>query len=101
MPVKEPLMPLHLFKNRNYVALSTISGVGAMIFYALNLIYPQQIASVWGESIVHDRLDECTYIPTHHLETTISNTRCSALLLAVLLLASSLLLPQLKSPLAM
>lgn len=52
VPLKEPLVALYLFKNRNFVALTMVSGVGAMIFYALNLVYPQQIASVWGEDSV-------------------------------------------------
>lgn len=51
VPLKEPLMPLHLFKNRKFVTLSIISAVGTMIFYALNIIYPQQAAAVWGQSI--------------------------------------------------
>jgi hypothetical protein len=52
VPLKEPLVSLYLFKNRNFVVLTMVSGVGAMIFYALNLTYPQQIASVWGEDSV-------------------------------------------------
>lgn len=49
IPLKEPLVSLRLFKNRNFVALTMVSGVGAMIFYALNLTYPQQVAAVWAE----------------------------------------------------
>lgn len=28
-----------------------VSGIGAMIFYALNIVWPQQIASVYQESV--------------------------------------------------
>jgi hypothetical protein len=45
------LLPIHLFQSRNFVALSIISGVGGMMFYALNIIYPQQITAIWGESV--------------------------------------------------
>lgn len=43
-------MPLYLFKNRNFVALTLISAVGAMIFYASNIVYPQQIVVIWQKS---------------------------------------------------
>jgi len=44
-------MPLYLFKNRNYVALMVVASVGSMIFYALNIVWPQQIAAVYGKSV--------------------------------------------------
>lgn len=49
IPLKEPLVLLSLFKNRNFVCLTMVSGIGSMIFFALNLIYPQQIVAVWAE----------------------------------------------------
>lgn len=47
---EEPLVLLRLFKNYNYMCCSVISGVGFMIYYALNSIYPQQAVAVWGKS---------------------------------------------------
>jgi hypothetical protein len=46
----EPLIPLYLFKNRNYVCLMIVASVGSMIFYALAIVWPQQIAALYGAS---------------------------------------------------
>ncbi|EXJ63305.1 uncharacterized protein A1O5_11626 [Cladophialophora psammophila CBS 110553] len=59
-PLKEPLMPLYLFRNRNYVALSIVASVGSMIFYALNIVYPQQISAVYGKSVQTTGWMSCT-----------------------------------------
>lgn len=45
-----PLVPMHLFKNRNYVILMACSTLGSMIFYALSIIWPQQIAVLFQVS---------------------------------------------------
>ena len=36
MPLKRPLVPMSLFRDRDYVALTVISGVGGMLYYSLN-----------------------------------------------------------------
>ena len=36
MPLKRPLVPMHLFLQRDFSVLTTISAVGGMLYYALN-----------------------------------------------------------------
>ncbi len=46
--VRHPLVPMYLFRNRNYVALTVVCSVGSMIFYALNIVYPTQLSALFG-----------------------------------------------------
>ncbi len=39
---------MHLFRNRNYVALLIFNSVGSMIFFALNIVYPTQLSALFG-----------------------------------------------------
>jgi hypothetical protein len=36
MPLNRPLVPMHLFKNLDFVVLTIISAVGGMLYYSLN-----------------------------------------------------------------
>lgn len=36
MPLNRPLVPMYLFKNRDYVVLTIVSAVGGMLYYSLN-----------------------------------------------------------------
>lgn len=36
MPLRRPIVPMHLFRNYNYVMLTIISAVGGMIYYSMN-----------------------------------------------------------------
>jgi hypothetical protein len=47
MPLKLPLLPMHLFKIRNYVVAVIVGTVGQMVYYALNVLWPQQISSLY------------------------------------------------------
>lgn len=44
MPLKEPLVPMHLFRNGPWVASITLLGLGAGVYYALALIWPAYVA---------------------------------------------------------
>jgi hypothetical protein len=48
--VKSPLIPMHLLKNLNYVTLMTCSSIGVMVFYALSVVWPQQIVAIFGKT---------------------------------------------------
>jgi hypothetical protein len=48
--VRHPLVPLYLFKSWNYLALVAVSSVGSMIFYAVSIVWPQQIALPYNTS---------------------------------------------------
>ncbi|KAL4804326.1 fungal trichothecene efflux pump [Aspergillus unguis] len=45
-----PLVPVYLLKNRNYDVLMACSTLGSMIFYALSVIWPQQIEVLFNAS---------------------------------------------------
>lgn len=36
MPIKRPLIPMHLFKSRDFCVLTIVSAVGGMLYYSLN-----------------------------------------------------------------
>ena len=39
MRLKEPLMPLHIFRNRGWVLATVVSGLGASMFYAFAVVW--------------------------------------------------------------
>ncbi|KAH0840981.1 siderophore iron transporter [Fonsecaea pedrosoi] len=45
-----PLLPLRLFRSRNFNCLLACSCFGSMVFYALCILYPQQLGYVFGRS---------------------------------------------------
>lgn len=47
VPLKRPLMPLYLIKNSNYVIMMLVASVGSMVYYALNIVWPEQITAVY------------------------------------------------------
>jgi hypothetical protein len=46
-PLEQPMMPIKLLKNRNYVAVSCSACVGTMIYFSMNILWPQQVASLY------------------------------------------------------
>ena len=47
MPLKQPLLPIRILKNRNYIAITIAGSVGQMVFVALSILWPQQIAALY------------------------------------------------------
>lgn len=47
-PIKEPLLPMHLFKITNFNMSVIVGTVGQMVFYALNILWPAQITSLYS-----------------------------------------------------
>ncbi|KAL2754806.1 hypothetical protein ACRALDRAFT_1082471 [Sodiomyces alcalophilus JCM 7366] len=52
-PIKEPLVPMHLFKNTEWVASIVVLGVGAGVYYAFAIIWPMQAAVMYDEGNIH------------------------------------------------
>ncbi|EON69199.1 hypothetical protein W97_08558 [Coniosporium apollinis CBS 100218] len=48
VPLKQPLMPMKLFKIRNLVAVVVVGCVGQMVYYALNVLWPVQITALYA-----------------------------------------------------
>ncbi|KAK2747915.1 hypothetical protein FQN57_001506 [Myotisia sp. PD_48] len=55
-PVKEPLIPMHLFKNLGWVTSMINLGLGASVYYGMAIIWPSMIAVVYtndGGASIH------------------------------------------------
>ncbi|KAF2668524.1 siderophore iron transporter [Microthyrium microscopicum] len=48
-PQKEPLLPVHLFRNGHWVASCVLLGLGAGVYYAFAIIWPMQVAVLYGD----------------------------------------------------
>jgi hypothetical protein len=49
----DPLLPIHLFKSRGYLAMVITAMVGSCVYYSMNVLWPQQIAFLFGGSNIH------------------------------------------------
>ncbi|KAL4898370.1 siderophore iron transporter [Aspergillus ambiguus] len=48
VPLKQPLLPMNLLKIRNLVACVVIGSVGQMTWYAVNVLWPDQITQFYS-----------------------------------------------------
>ena len=56
----DPLLPLHLFKTRGYLAMVLTAMVGSCVYYSMNVLWPQQIAYLFVGSATHKGWLACT-----------------------------------------
>jgi hypothetical protein len=47
--LKEPLVPMHLFRNRGWNAATIVSGLGASIYYAFAIVWPQMVVILYSD----------------------------------------------------
>ncbi|KAH6679631.1 fungal trichothecene efflux pump [Halenospora varia] len=47
MPLKEPLVPMHLFKNFGWVVSCLLLALGASVYYAMAIIWPSMVAVLY------------------------------------------------------
>ncbi|KAF4625847.1 hypothetical protein G7Y89_g12321 [Cudoniella acicularis] len=47
-PLSQPLLPMKLLKNRNYVAISCSACVGTIIYFSMNVLWPEQVAGLYA-----------------------------------------------------
>jgi hypothetical protein len=47
-PLKEPLLPVHLFKNIPWVASVFLLSIGASVSYAFNIVWSSMVGSVYA-----------------------------------------------------
>ncbi|KAI9795862.1 MAG: hypothetical protein M1835_005058 [Candelina submexicana] len=52
MPLKEPLLPMRLFLIPGFAASAVLCGLGASIYYAFSIVWPQMVATVY----THDKI---------------------------------------------
>jgi hypothetical protein len=50
----DPLMPIHLFKSRGYLAMVITAMVGSCVYYSMNVLWPQQIAYLFPGTPTHN-----------------------------------------------
>ncbi|KAL1986822.1 hypothetical protein VTN96DRAFT_5475 [Rasamsonia emersonii] len=49
---EQPLLPTKILKNKNYLAVSVASCVGTMIYFSMNVLWPQEIAVLYPSDAV-------------------------------------------------
>lgn len=49
MNLKEPLVPMHLFKNHGWNAATILSGLGASVYYALAIVWPNMLNTMYTD----------------------------------------------------
>lgn len=47
--LREPLIPMHFFKDRGYVAAMISLSLGASVYYSQAIIWPDMAANVYGQ----------------------------------------------------
>lgn len=47
--LKEPLVPMHLFRNNAWNAATVLSGLGASVYYALAIVWPNMIGILYTD----------------------------------------------------
>lgn len=47
LPPKQPLLPVRILKNRNYLAVVVAGSVGQMVFVCLSVLWPAQVGSLF------------------------------------------------------
>lgn len=54
MPLKEPLLPMYLFKNTGWVVIVILWSLGAAVYYALAIVWPSMAAALYsgGHSVM-------------------------------------------------
>ncbi|CAK7237100.1 hypothetical protein SBRCBS47491_009862 [Sporothrix bragantina] len=50
MPIQEPLVPMHIFRNKGWTASTVLLSVGASVYYAFSIVWPQMASTVYGAS---------------------------------------------------
>ena len=49
----DPLLPTHLFRSKGYLAMIITAMVGSCVYYSMNVLWPQQIAFLFGGTATH------------------------------------------------
>ncbi|KAH0831572.1 hypothetical protein AYO21_01776 [Fonsecaea monophora] len=60
MPLRRPIVPMHLFRNKDYSALIVVTTVGGMMYFSISAIYPQMVAVLFTNDIVYGGILSCT-----------------------------------------
>ncbi|KAE9371756.1 fungal trichothecene efflux pump [Stipitochalara longipes BDJ] len=53
MPLNEPLIPMHLFKNGPWVATMMVVSLGASVYYAFAIVWPTMVFSLYTSDLTY------------------------------------------------
>jgi len=53
MPLNEPLVPMHLFKNVPWVATMMVVSLGASVYYAFAIVWPTMVFAVFTSDLTY------------------------------------------------
>ncbi|KAJ4990940.1 trichothecene efflux pump [Stagonosporopsis vannaccii] len=59
MPLKEPLVPRGLFKNRAWLVVSIVGALSASIFFGFAIVFPQLVFGVWTTDQTYGSILAC------------------------------------------
>lgn len=59
MPLNEPLVPMHLFKNVPWVATMMVVSLGASVYYAFAIVWPTMVFSLYTSDLTYGSLLCC------------------------------------------
>lgn len=59
MPLRRPLIPMHLFRNYDYDIANVLSVVGGMVYYSASVLFPTMVATLYTTNIVEGGLISC------------------------------------------
>jgi hypothetical protein len=48
MPLKEPVLPMYLFKNKGWNVIIILWALGAAVYYALAIVWPSMVAALYS-----------------------------------------------------
>ena len=56
MPLKEPLVPMYLFKNIPWVSAMMVVALDASVYYAFAIVWPTMVFSVYTTNLAYGGL---------------------------------------------
>ncbi|KAH7077475.1 fungal trichothecene efflux pump [Paraphoma chrysanthemicola] len=56
MPLKDPLVPMHLFRNLGWVVTVLVLGIGPTIFYGFAIVWPQMVFGLYTTDVKYGSL---------------------------------------------
>ena len=59
MPLRRPLIPMHLFRNYDYDIANVLSIVGGMVYYSASVLFPTMVAALYTTNVVEAGLVSC------------------------------------------
>jgi Fungal trichothecene efflux pump (TRI12) len=59
VPLKEPLVPMHLFTNIPWVATMLVVALGASVYYAFAIVWPTMVFSIYTNELTYGSLLCC------------------------------------------